>query len=606
MGQKKKNLRNPRSETADDKYDMRGSRIKAIKTWADVEHDSEDEFMENRDIISLDPDERNNQRVEDYDKETWGKSKHAYYDADELSDFDDAKEEEEEALRLQKKRISKMTEEDFVEKEFFAGWSTGAALDKDDENDRQLIESVNQDLKSISSVNDLQEEILVLERNNASPDEIFKVIKNNSPELLELANEFREKYTATKEISSILEKAKERNQKKEDDHVHNFLSLKYQTLINYLMNISFYFVLKSSATPRLWQHPVFNALLEIRKDLDKLGEVEKKMQEPIKRYIKKVEDEHETVSNDSVPKRSVIINALDSTEALSLKSALKSSASKKSAAPKKVVIISPIHSQGEEEDDDDFHNNNNNIGLSPLPTSKTSLLLLEDEFVSLQDNKKKKRKRMSSDLGDLDVMDEIDAEEKAQKKSSLRQYAAKIDQNASKRLKSNRYTGDTDIPYKGLYRNSNMQTTRKKPNPEAELDDLDWDEADKKDSLEFGSQDSNDYYETIKKATESKKLEKRKQYDAQKEQKRNNASEDSNNLPEGAKRQINYQILKNKGLTPHRNKDQRNPRVKHRKKYEKAKKKIKSVKQVVTSQGGAYGGEKTGIKIGLSRSIKLS
>ncbi|CAG8522296.1 31032_t:CDS:2 [Racocetra persica] len=74
-------------------------------------------------------------------------------------------------------------------------------------------------------------------------------------------------------------------------------------------------------------------------------------------------------------------------------------------------------------------------------------------------------------------------------------------------------------------------------------------------------------------------------------------------IPEGAKRQINYQILKNKGLTPHRKKEQRNPRVKHRNKYEKARKKIKSIKRVISQQEGSYGGEKTGIKTGLSRSI---
>lgn len=37
------------------------------------------------------------------------------------------------------------------------------------------------------------------------------------------------------------------------------------------------------------------------------------------------------------------------------------------------------------------------------------------------------------------------------------------------------------------------------------------------------------------------------------------------------KRAITYQMAKNKGLTPYRKKEQRNPRVKHRNKFRKAK-----------------------------------
>lgn len=37
------------------------------------------------------------------------------------------------------------------------------------------------------------------------------------------------------------------------------------------------------------------------------------------------------------------------------------------------------------------------------------------------------------------------------------------------------------------------------------------------------------------------------------------------------KRAITWQMAKNKGLTPHRKKEQRNPRVKHRNKFRKAK-----------------------------------
>lgn len=71
------------------------------------------------------------------------------------------------------------------------------------------------------------------------------------------------------------------------------------------------------------------------------------------------------------------------------------------------------------------------------------------------------------------------------------------------------------------------------------------------------------------------------------------------------KRGITYQISKNKGLTPHRKKEQRNPRVKHRNKYRKAKIRRKGAVREVRKEITRYGGEISGIKAGVRKSIKL-
>jgi U3 small nucleolar RNA-associated protein 3 len=64
---------------------------------------------------------------------------------------------------------------------------------------------------------------------------------------------------------------------------------------------------------------------------------------------------------------------------------------------------------------------------------------------------------------------------------------------------------------------------------------------------------------------------------------------------------------KNKGLTPRRKKEVRNPRVKKRMRFDEKKKKLASIKAVYKGgEGrGGYGGEFTGIKKDLVKSVKL-
>lgn len=78
-------------------------------------------------------------------------------------------------------------------------------------------------------------------------------------------------------------------------------------------------------------------------------------------------------------------------------------------------------------------------------------------------------------------------------------------------------------------------------------------------------------------------------------------------LDTGSKRAATYEMIKNKGLTPHRKKANRNPRVKKREMYNKAVVARKGqVREVVKVAEAGYGGELTGIKANLARSRKIA
>ena len=75
---------------------------------------------------------------------------------------------------------------------------------------------------------------------------------------------------------------------------------------------------------------------------------------------------------------------------------------------------------------------------------------------------------------------------------------------------------------------------------------------------------------------------------------------------EEKRRSITFQIQKNKGLTPKRPKMQRNPRVKHRFKFDKAKKRRKGAVREARSETKRYGGEVSGINARVRKGVKLA
>jgi U3 small nucleolar RNA-associated protein 3 len=117
-----------------------------------------------------------------------------------------------------------------------------------------------------------------------------------------------------------------------------------------------------------------------------------------------------------------------------------------------------------------------------------------------------------------------------------------------------------------------------------------------------------DYYNAVKEDAINRKLARKKE----RAELYNQLNEPMDVLQEESldpeeKRKATYKILANRGLTPYRKKENRNPRVKKRIKYDGAIKKLKSVRRVAVDKSkiGKYQGETTGIKNNLTRSVRF-
>ncbi|SNX82474.1 related to SAS10 - involved in silencing [Melanopsichium pennsylvanicum] len=246
-------------------------------------------------------------------------------------------------------------------------------------------------------------------------------------------------------------------------------------------------------------------------------------------------------------------------------------------------------------------------------------------------------------FGELSGLSSIDSAERAARKRTLQFHASAIESKALQRAKAakERQSGDADIPYRDRERSrAGVEATKAAKEARLQqqgnggfgkdtaLDGQDgWGEADEKDwrdvmgqaeTSSFSSsrhdagededEDAAGYYDLVTSSRKRARQEAKAEYDEQRNAERFALMEDQE-LEDGQHRGITRQIEKNKGLTPHRPKTSRNPRVKKRLRYEQAKKKLGSRQAVFkggqsTLQGG-YGGEKSGISTHLVKSRKL-
>ncbi|ETS84015.1 hypothetical protein PFICI_05891 [Pestalotiopsis fici W106-1] len=496
---------------------------------------------------------------EEEDPGWWGSSKKEYYDADQIQTEADALEEEQEARRLQKKRLAKMTDEDFIFNE--DEWLAEKPEEKED------AEVVTEVLKDVEIPEDM------------SAEERLRILQSRYPELEYLAEELLE----LQPLLVTLQKEADGQTRK------SVATVKYRVLGCYVATLAMYFAtltspardsngsVKALDPAELRDHEVMGTLLQCREAWQRVKDLKAPKPAEITAAARQPADEDSSSVDDitlASPKASN-----DVTHTNKEKRKAKQAQRKAQEIEDSLADLSTLVSKAKK-------------------SKKTKTEAIPDD---------------NSDFGEEETMDSKAAAEKAARKKSLRFYTSQIVQKANKRAGAGRDAGgDMDIPYRERLRDRqarlNAAAEKRGQKDSKHGADLGDDSDDENQKAAAIRDDEDEYYDMIAARSNKKKSEKTARAEALAEASKADRVVEQEVIGEDGKRKITYAIEKNKGLAPKRKKEVRNSRVKKRMKYAEKQKKLKSMKSTYSGgEGrGGYKGEQTGIKPGLIKSVKLS
>ncbi|OCB87764.1 hypothetical protein A7U60_g5087 [Sanghuangporus baumii] len=553
---------------------------------------------------------------EEEEEESWGTKKSAYYSSNATqieSDDDEAREmEEQEARRLQAKLRAPMREEDF-------GYSE--ALQNASSVDLKPVDDFWKPEKSVHAT-----------AVGADKVSILRHLQRTNPEALALAFEWEDVARSVIKTEKKLSEIPDNKENKALGLVH----LHHQTLLTYASLLAFYLHLRASekyAThPELLrQHPILKRLLTLKQSLITFEELDFVMSDS--EDASDLDSEDEFGSDESELDDDDEFDRLDmwstskklGLEAGELEDLLAQAYSSNpppagKKLPKVKLRVNP--SKTDEKPQEPPKKKRKGLNGTAVTKPKVTFDVEEPSLPSKDATPSESRKSgdtaRSFGFGEATSLDEADLEDKKVRRKALQFHTAKIE-SASARRKGARTAigGDDDVPY----RERNKEKEMKKLARAAKLgeggEDLDDAEPEGVHEQQLrkrgrdeasgdtegaggGAEDDDDdddgYYSLVKKQKKAKQAEKKAQYDAMKAANRAEIPDDAQG--QQGQRAASRAILSNKGLTPKRSKSVRNPRVKKRQKFEKAKKKLASQKAVYKGGIGdpaKYGGETSGI-----------
>ncbi|KAA8652011.1 hypothetical protein EYZ11_002981 [Aspergillus tanneri] len=527
----------------------------------------------------------------------WGSSKKDLYNADQIETEADALEEEKEAKRLQQKHLQAMNEGDFGFDE--TEWIESGKEKGDEEDEAEVVTEV---LPQAEITDDMSEE------------EKLKILKARYPELEPLAKDFGALQSELEKLAQAANafKTMEANEGILNVNASPVPVIKYRALSAYLGVISLYFMLLTSpandasekaaalSPAELRAHPVMGSLVKFRK----LWETAKDLNIPEAPGVDSGKKQ-----KDSKTELTVTPHAKKQSKKTKDAQGNKQKKQKQSKAQR---AAEAALAEAEAQRADKLRETEANL-------ADLSKLITEPSRKRPTQRAQKSKDADDSDFGDEDALTTKEAEEKAKQKRSLRFYTSQLAQKANKRTAAGRDAGgDADLPYRERLRDRQARLNaeaekrgRQQPKGSEQLGG-DSDDEDRRVANELRGEQSgtgdDEYYDMVAARTNKRKEDKKALAEAHVTAARQGGHvEIQEEIGPDGKRAITYQIEKNKGLAPKRNKDSRNPRVKKRKRYEDKKKKLASVRQIYKGgEGrGGYGGELTGIKKNLVKSVKL-
>ncbi|KAF7985511.1 hypothetical protein HWV62_3725 [Athelia sp. TMB] len=526
------------------------------------------------------------------EEETWGRNKSAYYSSNAAqleSDDEEANElEEQEAKRLQAKARDTMEENDF-------GLADPIELAAGQTENGDLLESASQPTHTFPQ--DKQELLRHLEKTNPESLALARDWDDTAWSLVKAQTKLKKMETETPDALSI-----------GMSHLH------YQAVLTYATTLAFYLHLRSSPkyvqnSELLKEHPIMSRLLALKQSISTLEDLD----------FAPSDDDEESGSDlgDGESPSS------DEDEALDREQLWKFDKLKGLEDDELVALLaeaeSLIPASSRRQPAEKPPKKKRKVDADSKKAAKPAFDLVEPVYA----RDKLSASSTAVNSGDTDAYGEAtslqhaDQVDKAARKKSLRFHTSKIESNSARRKGArNAIGGDDDIPYRERKKEKEARLAKeseKKAKTKGQggddLDDVDAAVGTKKRPREDDEDDeppadgADGYYELVKRKSKEKKEKKKADYEEAQAVARPNFVDDNATGP----RSLTRAILSNKGLTPHRSKSVRNPRVKKRQKFDKAKKKISSQKAVYKGgigDTGRYDGEKSGISK-VVKSIRL-